>query len=200
MTQKFSRWLRSKTGMITLGGIVVLALVVAVVGVQLGWWGGPGAAGTPPDPATCGVVPTEYTVETATQIPFWGIKYVWGSGQKVKSGAADNYSFVVPFDVAQSMTDVTIQARAYPYTNQVLLYGCDFTSSEPCGSQTIDGTKRFGFQFMGAQDNGDGTLTLTFNVQIFTTKPLTHVAISLPDGVVPGSPSASYSGLTCPTP
>ncbi len=44
----FNRWLRSKSGMTTIAGIVVLALVVAVVGQFAGWWGGPGTAGLPP--------------------------------------------------------------------------------------------------------------------------------------------------------
>ncbi len=60
---KFNRWLRSKTGIATIIGIVVLLLVVAVAGQQLGWWGGGGLSGTagipaptydaPPDGFTC---------------------------------------------------------------------------------------------------------------------------------------------------
>ncbi|PKN92373.1 MAG: hypothetical protein CVU44_14640 [Chloroflexi bacterium HGW-Chloroflexi-6] len=44
----FNRWLRSKSGTTTIAGLVVLALVVAVVGQFAGWWGGPGTAGLPP--------------------------------------------------------------------------------------------------------------------------------------------------------
>ncbi|MFC1879773.1 hypothetical protein ACFLZW_07645, partial [Chloroflexota bacterium] len=51
----FNRWLRSTAGIATIAGVVVVALVVAVLGQQLGWWGaGPGTAGLPeatfPDP------------------------------------------------------------------------------------------------------------------------------------------------------
>lgn len=44
---KFNRWIRSKTGLASIAGLVVVALVVALVGQSLGWWSGTGAAGLP---------------------------------------------------------------------------------------------------------------------------------------------------------
>lgn len=44
----FNRWIRSRSGISTIVGVIVLALVVAVVGQFAGWWGGPGTAGLPP--------------------------------------------------------------------------------------------------------------------------------------------------------
>jgi hypothetical protein len=200
MFQNFSRWLRSKTGMATVAIVVVLAIVAAFAGQQLGWWGGAGAAGVPPDPGTCGLVATNYNVENPATVPFYSVKYTFASGQVVKSGAADNFTYVIPAATAQSITALRISAKANPYVGEVKLDGCNFAGPDACNVPKADTAGRFKFQFVGAQDNGDGTLTLKFYVQVITTRALTYVAIELPSGVVPSSPTGTYSGQTCPTP
>ena len=50
MSSKLNRWLRSKSGMATIAGVLVVALVFAIVGVQQGWWGGGATAGEFPLP------------------------------------------------------------------------------------------------------------------------------------------------------
>jgi len=49
MSGKFTRWIRSKVGLATIGGALVALLAIALVGQQFGWWeslGLTGAAGT----------------------------------------------------------------------------------------------------------------------------------------------------------
>jgi hypothetical protein len=48
--KQFNRWIRSKSGIASIAGAVILALVVAFLGQQFGWWGGPGTAGLPAVP------------------------------------------------------------------------------------------------------------------------------------------------------
>lgn len=198
MSPKFSSWLRSKSGMVTIAGVIVLALVVAVIGQQLGWLSGFGAAGAPPDPVTCGVLPTNYTVQNPATSPFYGINYVWTSGQKVKSGSADYYTFVLPADIAQSLISVRVQINASPYVGDITLDACNFAGPEACNTQMPDLSGRFKAQFVGATDNGDGTLTLKFYVQVITTRYLRNVAFALPANVVPSAPTGTYTGATCP--
>ena len=97
------------------------------------------------------------------------------------------------------MTTVQMEAKAGQNVGQVTLEGCDFTSELPCGGEPIqDENHYFAFYFMGAEDNGDGTLILTFYVQNFTGNGLSHATIGLPDGAVPSSPTGSYQSEVCP--
>lgn len=52
---------------------------------------------------------------------------------------------------------------------------------------------------MGAEDDGDGTLTLTFVAYNSTDQAPSHAKVGLPDGVVPSSPSGSYESRICPS-
>lgn len=57
---KFTKWLKSKTGRITIGGVILVLIIVAVLGTVFGWWrpgGFTGTAGLPTPPPT----PSGYT-------------------------------------------------------------------------------------------------------------------------------------------
>jgi hypothetical protein len=156
-----------------------------------------------PDPETCeGVRVNQYGVENPTSNPFYGIKFEYQSGTEVKNGDFDQFQFTVTQDEAAAMTAVQMEAKAGQDVGSgvVNLEGCDFTSPIGCNIEPVkDGTGNFAFSFMGAEDNGDGTLTLTFVVYNFTGQALSHATVGLPDGVVPSSPSGSYESRICPS-
>ena len=199
MFTKFSQWLRTKTGMASVAIVVVLAVVAAGAGTQLGWFGGTGAAGVvAPDPATCGLLPTSYKVENPSVVPYAGVKYTFTSGQAVKLGAIDNFAYTVPADVLKNQASILVNVQARPYSYTFNFDKCAFTGSSACPAQQ-DGGQRFTIQFKGSKDNGDGTYTVNWAVQVWPTNQLTYVAFALPNGASAISPKGTYAGQTCPT-
>jgi hypothetical protein len=154
-----------------------------------------------PQPITCDAPRVNtYGVENPTESPFYGIKFEYQSGTEVRDSNLDEFRFVVPADVAANMASVQVEAKAGQdqAVASVTLEGCAFNSPVPCGEPIVDDNDFFAFYFMGAEDNGDGTLTLVFQVQNFTGHALSHVTIGLPGGVVPPSPTGSYQSEVCP--
>jgi len=139
----------------------------------------------------------QYTVESPTNNPFYGIKFEFKSGTEVLGSGYDRFEFTLTQDEAASMGSIQLEAKAGQNVGMATLEGCDFTSSEPCDA-VQDEEAYFAFQFVGAEDNGDGTLTLVFEVTNFTDKALSHATFGLPDGAVPSSPSDSYESKICP--
>lgn len=151
---------------------------------------------SPPSPVepTCDnpVTNASYNVENPTANPFEGIKFEFQSGNEIKNGHYDNYEIVLSAADAAALTSVPVEAKAGTTQGITELTGCDFTSLAPC-DQTAE-AEGFAFYFMGATDNGDGTLTLTFRVQNFNPYAVSHVTI----GVVPQAPTGSYDSQICP--
>lgn len=149
-----------------------------------------------PDPETCTARVNHYGVENPTNNPFYGIKFEFQSGEEVRDGAMDNFRVTLPFDAVQAMASVQIEAKAGEEQGFGVLQGCDFTSPDACGMEWDD-TGFFIFYFMGAKDNGDGTLTLTFRVQNMYNRALSHVTIGLPEGFTPDWPHGSFEAEVC---
>jgi hypothetical protein len=148
-----------------------------------------------PDPETCeGVRVNQYKVEI-TDNPFAGIKFEYTSGTEVKSGDSEEFKLTVTQEQAQALMAVQMEAKAGTNVGMVTLEGCDFTSPLPCGGEPIqDENNFFAFYFMGAEDNGDGTLTLTFHVQNVTEAGLSHATIGIPEAQA----ADSYESKVCP--
>jgi len=147
----------------------------------------------PQNPATCGARINVYSVSPATT-PFTGVKFQYTSGTEVMNGNYDEFRVTVPADVATALTSVQMEARSAGDVGQVTLQGCNFAGPLPCGDTVKDVNRFFAFYFAGAVDNGDGTRTMIFYVQNFTTTGLTSVTI----GVTPSSPIATYQSQVCP--
>jgi hypothetical protein len=97
------------------------------------------------------------------------------------------------------MTTVEMEAKAGGTAAvAAVTLECQFDQAVPCGEPVTDPDDFFAFYFMGAEDNGDGTRTLIFQVQNFTSHGLSHATIGLPDGAVPSTPSGSYQSEVCP--
>jgi hypothetical protein len=156
--------------------------------------------GSQPDPETCeGVRVNQYNVESPTSEPFYGIKFEFQSGTEVKDGDVDAFQITLTQEQAAAMGSVQMEAKAGTNVGQATLMDCAFAGPLPCGEEPVqDENGFFVFAFMGAHDNGDGTLTLTFHVQNMTGNALSHATIGLPDGVVPSAPSGSYESRVCP--
>lgn len=152
----------------------------------------------PPDTNTCGARSNTYGVESPTNNPFYGIKFEYKSGTEIKDGDQDIFEYVLTQEQATAMTAVNMEAKAGGNVGQVTLTGCQFDGPLACGEPVRDENMFFAFYFLGATDNGDGTLTLKFSVQNFTSSGLSHATIGLPDGVVPPSPTNTYTNQVCP--
>ena len=153
-----------------------------------------------PDTETCGARVNTYNVESPTSSPFYGIKFEFASGTQVKDTDYDIFEFTLTAEQAAAMGSVQIEAKAGgdAAIGSVALENCQFDEAIPCGDMPMDGNDYFAFYFMGAEDNGDNTYTLTFQVQNMTAHGLSHVTIGLPDGAVPSSPGGSYQSEVCP--
>jgi len=151
-----------------------------------------------PDPETCGAIENTYTVENPTENPFYSIKFNFASGTEVKDSNYDEFSYTIPYDQAAAMTSMQLEAKAGQDQGSVPIDTCSFAEGLRCGPvQTED--HLFAFTFMGATDNGDGTVTLTFQVQNYSNHGLSHASFGLPDGVVPTTPeSGNYTSKVCP--
>lgn len=105
MLRKFNRWIRSKQGLFTIGGVIAAFLVIALVGQLLGWWKIINLAGTAgvspfPDPAdgfsclpTCSETDGRFISMPSANMDSFG-------GQKTTlwiSVPADKTSFTVEF-------------------------------------------------------------------------------------------------------
>lgn len=152
----------------------------------------------PPDPNNCGARLNNYNVEV-TNNPFYGIKFNFQSGQEVKNGAYDLFQVTLPAEVVSGMTSVQLEAKAAGNVGILTLEGCDFTSALSCGQPVTDSNGFFAFYFIGATNNGNGTYTLTFQVQNLTRHGLSHATIGLPQGVTPIAPTNTYQSQVCPT-
>lgn len=150
-----------------------------------------------PDPSTCDLRTNIYGVESPTNNPFYGIKFEYQSGTEIKNGDMDEFKFTVTAAEAAMMTAVQMEAKAANYVGVVTLEGCAFNEGLPCGEPVRDANGYFAFYFMGAQDNGDGTLTLVFQVQNLTDRGLSHATIGLPGGVIPSTPTGNYQSQVC---
>ncbi|MBN1138597.1 MAG: hypothetical protein JXM73_18570 [Anaerolineae bacterium] len=158
----------------------------------------PDTEAPPPETLACTApIHNQYNVENPTNNPFYGIKFEYQSGEEVKKGAFDVFQYVLPADAVAAMTSVQLEAKAGQNVGQAVLEGCNFAGGEPCAVVT-DPDGYFGFEFRGATDNGDGTLTLTFYVINFTEHGLSHATFGLPAGVVPPTPTGSYQSEVCP--
>ncbi len=151
-----------------------------------------------PDPATCNLRVNTYGVEKMTNNPFYGIKFEYQSGTEIKNGETDEYKITLTAEQAAAMMAIQMEAKAGQNVGIVTLTA-DFTSPLPSGEPVKDENRYFGFYFGGAVDNGDGTLTLTFIVQNFTNRGISHVTIGLPNGMVPSQPDGPYQSRVCPT-
>jgi hypothetical protein len=154
----------------------------------------------PIDPATCQNKRTNlYNIENPTNSPFYGIKFDYASGTEVKNGAFDTFKVVMPADQAAALTSVQLEAKAGEVQSTGTISGCGFNQGVPCALDPIPTSQdgAFGFGFDGADDNGDGTLTLNFVVYNYTDFGLSHATIALPDGYVPPT-SGSYTSEFCP--
>lgn len=151
-----------------------------------------------PDPATCPVkYSNQYNVENPTNNPFYGIKFNYQSGTEVKNGSYDAFRIVIPTSQLASLTSVQMEAKAST-TVGIATLTCDFSvHNVPCNEPVQDPDGKFAFYYMGAKDNGDGTSTLTFNVQNLTDRGLSHATIGLPSGLVPSNPTTSYTSQVC---
>ena len=151
-----------------------------------------------PDPETCGAIENTYAVENPTENPFYSIKFNFASGTEVKDSNYDEFSYTIPYDQAAAMTSMQLEAKAGQDQGIVTMDTCSFAEGLPCGPvQTED--HLFAFTFMGATDNGDGTVTLTFQVQNYSNHGLSHASFGLPDGVVPTTPEGgNYTSKVCP--
>jgi uncharacterized protein YegL len=153
--------------------------------------GEPPAGGEPP---TCtNVRRNQYTVENTTNRPFHSIKYEFKSGDEIKKGGWDEFSFTLSKAEAEALTEVKIQAKAGRATGTATLTGCDFAGAATCGPVS---NSRFDFSFQGATDDGD-TVTLTFRVTNNRRNGLSHVAIGLPRDVEPLWPEHSFQSEVC---
>jgi hypothetical protein len=153
-----------------------------------------------PDPTTCpNLRVNQYNVENTTNSPFYGIKFEYQSGTEIRDGNFDEFKLVVTAAQAAQMNDTGIQVEAKAGTMQgeALLSTCQFDQALPCSEIVKDSGNQFAFYFLGAVDNGDGTLTLTFQVQNLTNQALSHATIGLPSGVTPSSPTDSYESKVC---
>lgn len=150
-----------------------------------------------PDPATCNLRTNTYGVENPTNNPFYGIKFEYQSGTEVKNGDMDEFKITVIAAEAAAMTSVQLEAKAANYVGLLTLEGCAFNEGLPCGDPVRDPEGNFAFYFLGAQDNGDGTMTLTFQVQNLTENGLSHATIGLPAGVIPTQPTGNYQSQVC---
>ncbi len=101
-------------------------------------------------------------------------------------------------DQAAAMTSMQLEAKAGQDQGIVTMDTCSFAEAMVCGPvQTED--HLFAFTFVGATDNGDGTVTLTFQVQNFSNHGLSHASFGLPEGVTPSAPtSGEYTSKVCP--
>jgi hypothetical protein len=95
---------------------------------------------------------------------------------------------------AEAMSSVRIEAKAGRGTGSVTLRSCDFAGTAACSPES---DSYFSFSFQGAQDNGDGTMALTFRVQNDRRAAISNVLIGLPDGVTPSSPLSEYQSEVC---
>ncbi len=151
-----------------------------------------------PDPSTCGARVNDYTVENPTTNPFYGVRYQFGAGTPIVNGDYDEFKLVLPRDVAAGLTSVQMAAEIIGISGNGTLTGCDFAGPLPCGEPIRDASNNLYFYFMGAADNGDGTLNLIFDVQNQSDQPLQSVTIGLSDGVVPSAPTGTYQSQVCP--
>lgn len=136
-----------------------------------------------------------YNVENTTNNPFYSVKFEFASGSEVKDGAMDTFRYTLPADVVASMSEMQVEVKASTDSRTYDLF-CDFTSSEACGLPVGDDT--YAVSFDGAQDNGDGTTTLTFTVYVYGDRGLSHVSFSLPEGQFAGGlDEGSYTSGDC---
>jgi len=158
---------------------------------------GPHQPEAPADPNTCGARANSYGVEI-TNNPFYGIKFNYQSGTEVKDSDYDLFTVVIPSDQAASIQSLQMEAKAGEIVGMATIEACAFNQPLGC-DPVVDDTHQFSFAFQGATDNGNGTMTLTFQVQNFTSFGLSHATIGLPDGLVPSEPgNGSYESKVCP--
>ncbi len=136
-----------------------------------------------PAPAPVCTAGNNYQVENTTNNPFYSVKFNFASGTEVKEGAMDTFKFALPADVVASMTDMQVEVKAAT-DSRIYDLSCDFTSAEACGLPV--GDDAYAVSFDGAQDNGDGSYTLTFTTYVYGQHGLSHVSFSLPEGQIAG--------------
>lgn len=152
--------------------------------------------GEPKPPAGCeNPRRVQYNVENTTNNPFYGIKFEYKSGPEIKRGAYDEFSFVLTKEEAAAMQNVQVEAKAGRNSQTTQIGNCAFDQPQAC-----DPVKKrsYTFTFLGAEDNGDGTLTLTFRVQNDRRNALSHATIGLSGGVKPSTPTNFYESEVCP--
>lgn len=161
---------------------------------------GSGGGSTPPTPPPAGCPNprvNQYHVENTTNNPFYGIKFEYQSGTEIKNGNYDEFAYVLDATNAAALTSMQVEAKAGSRIGTATISGCSFTQATPCAA-VQDSNRYFSFQFLGASDNGDGTYTLRFKVQVLTNRALSHTTFGLPTGVVPSSPNNNYQSQVCP--
>jgi hypothetical protein len=141
-------------------------------------------------------VKNQYTVQNTTNDPFYGIKFTYVSGTEVKNSNYDEFKYTLTKAQVTAMTSVKIQAKAGQDEATMTLDNCQFTEALICGPvQSED--HLFSFSFVDATYNDDDTITLTFQIQVYSTSGLSQVTFDLPAGVVPISPvTGNYESKT----
>jgi len=161
---------------------------------------GSGGGSTPPTPPPAGGCPNprtnQYNVENTTNNPFYGIKFEYQSGTEIRNGDYDEFAYVLDATNAAALTSMEVEAKAGTRVGTATISGCAFTQADAC-APVQDSNGYFSFQFLGASDNGDGTYTLRFKVQVVTNRALSHTTFGLPTGVVPSSPNNNYQSQVC---
>jgi hypothetical protein len=137
-----------------------------------------------------------YNVENTTDNPFYGVKYNYASGTEVKEGGFDTFAYQLPADIVSGMSSIQIEVKAGTESRIISLEE-DFSAEIGIGEPIKDADGLYGVSFIGATDNGDGTLTLKFTIYVFGQQSLSHVTFGLPEGQVALNMEGSYTSEQC---
>jgi hypothetical protein len=151
----------------------------------------------PPAPAPVCTAGNTYNVENPTNDPYYSVKFNFASGTEVKDGGSDVFEYSLPKDVVAAMTQMKVTAKAATDEYAATLV-CDFTDATGCDA-VFSPDHLFGYQFLGAVENADGSLTLRFQVWVFGTNALSHTAFELPAGTM-AVVGSTYTSQSCVAP
>ncbi len=143
-----------------------------------------------------------YTVEPETNTPFHGVQFNWASDNNDNSGIKkggswgdwDVFAFMLTADQAASFTSMQVEGKAGSIVGSSQLTGCNFASLNGCGPVVHN---NLAWSFMGAINNGNGTMTLKFKVKNNNTSSLNRVTFGLPAGIAPLWPLSTYTSELC---
>ena len=150
-----------------------------------------------PEAPQC-TVGNAYNVENTASAPFNSLKFTFAAGAEVKDGGSDVFQYNLLKPAAASIAQMQVQAKTAA-DDRTLILSCDFTSPVGC-DPLYDLDHKFGLQFLGAAENPDGTLTLKFQVWVFTGQGLSQVAFELPSGLTASEMGGAYTSQNCTAP